>query len=227
MDNWLFDAYGLLGTIFGFSWTLATLPTIPLQKTLPDIGEVYYHHGNTVSFFEARQIGDEQLRSHTGATLGHKRWRMNGSYKFYLVPSLANTLDKGLEKEQQSYVQSIKGDTDIINEIFPQWNNPTLDTIVTMATDHFMGIKYQAIINNQLLSTLAPSKTPILVTSRQRFSQLIHHEDAYKLNAQRNMTFIELENVLHNSLAKNVNQNEAVIQALLRYKESTHEISLS
>ncbi|BBG58765.1 lipase family protein [Providencia rustigianii] len=227
MDNWLFDAYGLLGTIFGFSWTLATLPTIPLQKTLPDIGEVYYHHGNTVSFFEARQIGDEQLRSHTGATLGHKRWRMNGSYKFYLVPSLANTLDKGLEKEQQSYVQSIKGDTDIINEIFPQWNNPTLDTIVTMATDHFMGIKYQAIINNQLLSALAPLKTPILVTSRQRFSQLIHHEDAYKLNAQRNMTFIELENVLHNSLAKNVNQNEAVIQALLRYKESTHEISLS
>ncbi|MFL3084750.1 lipase family protein, partial [Providencia stuartii] len=30
MDNWLFNLYGPLGTVFGFSWTLATLPTIPL-----------------------------------------------------------------------------------------------------------------------------------------------------------------------------------------------------
>ncbi|MFL3084749.1 lipase family protein, partial [Providencia stuartii] len=30
MDNWLFNVYDPLGTVFGFSWTLAALPTIPL-----------------------------------------------------------------------------------------------------------------------------------------------------------------------------------------------------
>nr|WP_314266562.1 PAAR domain-containing protein [uncultured Moellerella sp.] len=228
MDNWLFEIYGLLGTILGFSWTLATLPTIPLQKAFPDIGEVYYHHGNTVSFFEARQIGEDPNHpAGKGSGTVRARWRMNGNYKFYLVPSLANALDKELKKEQQAYVQSIKGDMSIINEIFPQWNNPTLDTIMTMATDHFMGSKYQAIISNQLLSVLAPTKTPTLVTSRQRFSGLIHHDDAYKLNATRNATFIELENKLHNNLAQNVNQNESLKRALLRYKESINEISVS
>ncbi|MEI9748312.1 lipase family protein [Moellerella wisconsensis] len=227
MDNWLFEAYGLLGTIFGFSWTLATLPTMPLQKVFPDIGEVYYHHGKTVSFFEARQIGEEIQYTHTGATVGKKCWRMNGAYKFYLVPSLANALERGLEKEQHAYVQSIRGNATILDEIFPQGNNPTLDTIMTMATDHFMGSKYQAIISNQLLSVLAPTKTPLQVTSRQRFDGLVHHDDAYKLNAQRNITFMALESKLHENFAQNVNQNESLKRALLRYRESVREISVS
>ncbi|OAT51005.1 uropathogenic specific protein [Providencia heimbachae ATCC 35613] len=230
MDNWLFEVYGLLGTIFGFSWTLATLPTIPLQKALPDMGEVYYHHGNTVSFFEARQIGEQKILSKGGREndfVGKKRWRMNGAYQFYLVPSLANGLNKGLEKEQHAYVQSIKGDATILDEIFPQGNNPTLDTLMTMATDHSMSKKYQAIINNQLLSVLAPTKTPTLGISRQRFGELIHHDDAYTLNAQRNITFMTLEHKLHENLAQNVNQNESLKRALLRYKESVREISVS
>ena len=228
MDNWLFEAYGLLDAIFGFSWTLATLPTIPLQKALPDIGEVYYHHGNTVSFFEARQIGEDPKHPvGNGAGTVRIRWRMNGDYKFYLVPSLANALDKGLEKEQNAYVQSIRGNGSILDEIFPQGNNPTLDTIMTMATDHFMGSKYQAIISNQLLSVLAPTKTPLQVTSRQRFEGLVDHKDAYPLNAKRNRTFIALENQLHDNFAQNVNQNESLKRALLRYKESVREISMS
>ncbi|MDX8000872.1 lipase family protein [Xenorhabdus sp. Reich] len=226
MDNWLFEVYGSLGTIFGFGWTLATLPTIPIQKYLPEIGEVYYHQGNTVSFFQARQIGHEKLRSHTGDTLGSKSWRMNGTYKFYLVPSIANSLDKGLEKEQQEYVDSLKGDKSVIDEIFPQWNNPDLDTIMTMATDHFMGSKYQAIINNQLLSLLEPTKTPKRIASRGAFDKIIHHKDAYQLNAKRNTTFMALENKLHDVFKQDVNQDELLKHALERYKEDTHEISL-
>lgn len=43
---------------------------------------------------------------------------MNGAYKFYLVPSLANALERGLEKEQHAYVQSIRGNATILDEIF-------------------------------------------------------------------------------------------------------------
>ncbi|WP_235428424.1 MULTISPECIES: hypothetical protein [Xenorhabdus] len=227
MDNWLFEAYGPLGTIFGFGWTLATMPTIPIQKHLPEIGEVYYHQGNTVSFFQARQIGEERIESKNGiGYVGKKAWRMNGTYKFYLVPSIANSLDKGLENEQQKYVNSLKGDKSVIDEIFPQWNNPDLDTIMTMATDHFMGSKYQAIINNQLLSFLEPTKTPKLIVSKGKFDELIHHQDASPLNAKRNTTFMALENKLHDIFQQDVNQDELLKHALERYKEGSNEISM-
>ncbi|MDE9465781.1 lipase family protein [Xenorhabdus bovienii] len=227
MDNWLFEAYGPLGTIFGFGWTLATLPTIPIQKSLPEIGEVYYHQGNTVSFFQARQMGEERIPSKNGIGFtGKKRWRMNGIYKFYLVPSIANSLDKGLENEQQEYVDSLKGDKSVLDEIFPQWNNPDLDTIMTTATDHFMGSQYQAIINNQLLSFLEPTKTPKLIASKKKFDELIHHQDASPLNAKRNTTFMALENNLHDIFKQDVNQNELLKHALERYKEGANEISM-
>ncbi|MGS4219420.1 lipase family protein, partial [Providencia stuartii] len=122
MDNWLFNLYGPLGTVFGFSWTLATLPTIPLQKALPDMGEVYYHHGNTVSFFEARQIGERKIPSKGGREndfVGKERWRMNGNYKFYLVPDIANKLNGQLEQDQKNYIHAIKADRTLIDEIFP------------------------------------------------------------------------------------------------------------
>lgn len=70
-----------------------------------------------------------------------------------LALSRQSLLDKGLEKEKNAYVQSIRENATILDEIFPQGNNPTLDTI----------------ISNQLLSILAPAKTPLQVTSRQRY----------------------------------------------------------
>ncbi|MDB9568606.1 lipase family protein [Providencia rettgeri] len=225
MDNWLFNLYGPLGTVFGFSWTLATLPTIPLQKAFPDMGEVYYHHGNTVSFFEARQIGeDPKYPVGDGAGTVRARWRMNGNYKFYLVPDIANKLNGQLEQEQKNYIHAIKADRTLIDEIFPKGNNPSLDTIMTMATDHSMASKYQVIMNNRLLSVLEPTKTPKLSASKQRFEELIHHKDAYPLNAQRNTTFIALENALKNEVKRSTEKNDILKQALERHKDETHEI---
>ncbi|HHR6079394.1 TPA: lipase family protein [Providencia alcalifaciens] len=224
MDNWLFEMYGPLGTVFGFTWTLATLPTIPVQKALPNIGEVYFHHGNTVSFFEARQIGEEQQYTHTGATVGKKRWRMNGHYKFYVVPDIAKKLNRQLEQNQKNYTDEIKIDPSLIDDVFPKGNNPTLDTIMTMATDHSMATKYQVIMNNRLLSVLEPTKTPKLTLSKQKFETLIHHKDASPLNAQRNTTFMALEDTLKQDTKQSIEKNEVLAQALIRYKDETHEI---
>ncbi|RMA02509.1 lipase family protein, partial [Providencia stuartii] len=68
--------------------------------------------------------------------VGKERWRMNGNYKFYLVPDIANKLNGQLEQEQKNYIHAIKADRTLIDEIFPKGNNPSLDTIMTMATDH-------------------------------------------------------------------------------------------
>ncbi|EPQ5228468.1 lipase family protein [Providencia stuartii] len=227
MDSWLFEIGGGLGTTLGVLWTVATLPTVPLQKSLPDFGEVYSHQGNPVSLFKARQIGEEIQYTHTGVTVGKKRWRMNGEYKFYLVPNIANVLNNKLQKEQTGLVQSLGIDKQRLDDTFPQRNNPNLDTIITMPLDHFMGSQYQAIINNQLLFTVSPEKTPKHVASKQRFEALTHHQDAYKLNAERNTTFISLESKLTKGVTQQINQNSRLKDALERYKEETHELPVS
>ncbi|BBV05401.1 MULTISPECIES: lipase family protein [Providencia] len=227
MDSWLFEIGGGLGTTLGVLWTVATLPTVPLQKSLPDFGEVYSHQGNPVSLFKARQIGEEIQYTHTGVTVGKKRWRMNGEYKFYLVPNIANVLNDKLQKEQTGLVQSLGIDKQRLDDTFPQRNNPNLDTIITMPLDHFMGSQYQAIINNQLLFTVSPEKTPKHVASKQRFEALTHHQDAYKLNAERNTTFISLESKLTKGVTQQINQNSRLKDALERYKEETHELPVS
>jgi len=227
MDSWLFEIGGGLGTTLGVLWTVATLPTVPLQKSLPDFGEVYSHQGHPVSLFKARQIGEEIQYTHTGATVGKKRWRMNGDYKFYLVPNIANVLNNKLQKEQTGLVQSLGIDKQRLDDTFPQRNNPNLDTIITMPLDHFMGSQYQAIINNQLLFAVSPEKTPKHVASKQRFEALTHHQDAYKLNAERNTTFIALESKLTKSVTQHINQNSRLKDALERYKEETNELPVS
>lgn len=227
MDSWLFEIGGGLGTTLGVLWTVATLPTVPLQKSLPDFGEVYSHQGNPVSLFKARQIGEEIQYTHTGATVGKKRWRMNGNYKFYLVPNITSKLNEKLQKEQTELVQSLGIDKQRLDDTFPQRNNPNLDTIITMPLDHFMGSQYQAIINNQLLFTVSPEKTPKHVASKQRFEALTHHQDAYKLNAERNTTFMALESKLTKGVTQQINQNSRLKDALERYKEETHELPVS
>ncbi|MEY0000401.1 lipase family protein [Providencia vermicola] len=224
MDSWLFEIGGGLGTTLGVLWTVATLPTVPLQKSLPDFGEVYAHQGNPVSLFKARQIGEEIQYTHTGATVGKKRWRMNGDYKFYLVPNIANALNNELQKEQTELVQSLGIDKHRLDDVFPQLNNPNIDTLGTQPLDHLMAKKYQPIINNQLLSIIAQEKTPKRLASKQRFETLIHHQDAYKLNAERNTTFIALENKLTQSVKQKISQTPHLNNALERYKEETHEL---
>ncbi|MBD2825629.1 lipase family protein [Xenorhabdus szentirmaii] len=226
MDNWLFDVFGPLGPVFGFVWTLGTLPSIPIQKSLPEMGEVYYHQGNTVSFFKAKQVGQAEVpcRNDIGSC-GKMGWTMYNTYKFYLVPSIANSLDEWLKNEQQEYMDSFKGDKSVIDKIFPKGNNPNLDTVITRFTDHSM-VKYQAIINNQLLSLLAPTRTSKRIASKEAFYETMHHKDAYPPSAKRNTTLMALENKLHDIFKQDVDQDELLKNALERYKEITHEIAM-
>lgn len=225
MDSWLFETYGMLGSVLGVMWTITTLPTVPLQKSLPDFGEVYCHQGNPVSFFKARQIGEQKLFSHTGASLGQKRWRMNGTHQFYLVPSLLDMLNDNLLQEQQGLIQALGTDKAILDEVFPQRNTPKLDTILTMPLDHFMGAQYQSIISNHLLSLLAPYKSPKRVISRDSFNQLINHADAYALNAKRNKTFMGLDDMLEYYFNQEVERDTLLQQSLERFEEDSHEIN--
>lgn len=230
MDSWLFDVGGSLGTILGGLWTSFTMSTIPLQKSLPDFGEVYCHHGHPVSFFRARQIGEEKIPSKSGREndfTGTKRWRMNGEYQFYLFPEIQASINKDLQNEQAELMRLSEADKRMLEDVFRPLNNPRLDTLITMPLDHFMGSQYQVIINNRLLNMLAPEKTPVLNVAKQRFETLINHHDAYPLNAKRNTTFIALEDSLKYAVTQDINKNTLLKQAIERYKEDTYEITVS
>ncbi|SUC46780.1 Uncharacterised protein [Providencia stuartii] len=64
--------------------------------------------------------------------------------------------------------------------------------------------------SNWLWYVLYPTKTPKLTASKQQFEELIHHEDAYPLNAQRNIIFMVLENVFKDAFEQNTVQDGAL-----------------
>ncbi|KKY64757.1 triacylglycerol lipase [Morganella morganii] len=222
MDNWFFELWGPFGVILGMAWTIATSPTLPIQKSLPELGEVFWHHGKTVSFFQARQIGEAYLPAGKGAAMTRARWRFNSGYKFYLVPDIRKDLDEKLRQQQEYLISTI--DKNVLEDIFPQHTNPNLDSVMFSFLDHSMVSNYMSLISNQVLRQLNENNTPYAKRKRNDFISKIDHSDAYPPNVERNNTFIHLESVL-GELFKHQHSNAVSQTALTRFTEKAHEFT--
>lgn len=222
MDNWFFELFGPLGSILGSVWILGTSPTVPLQKMLPDFGEVYWHHGETVSFFQARQIGEAYLPVGKGSATARARWRFDSKYKFYLVPSIRSDVNDDLKHRQEHLISTI--DRNILNDVFPRHNNPDIDSIFTDPSDHSMITQYLSLISNQVLKLVDKKKTPVSVKQKAEFIRRTYQDDAYMPNVERNNTFIKLENILEDVFTEQ-HKNTDSQAALTRFAEKTHEFT--
>lgn len=222
MDNWFFELWGPFGAILGTAWTIATAPTLPVQKMLPDLGEAFWHHGKTVSFFQARQIGEAYMPAGNGSALTRARWRFDSGYKFYLVPDIRKDLDEDLRQQQEYLISTV--DKTVLEKIFPQHTNPDLDSVVFSFLDHSMVSNYMSLISNQVLRQLDENNTPYAKRKRDDFISKIDHSDAYPPNVARNNTFIHLESVL-GELFKHQHSNAVSQTALTRFTEKAHEFT--
>lgn len=222
MDNWFFELWGPFGAILGTAWTIATAPTLPVQKMLPDLGEAFWHHGKTVSFFQARQIGEADMPAGKGSALTRARWRFDSGYKFYLVPDIRKDLDEDLRQQQEFLISTV--DKSVLEKIFPQHTNPDLDSVVFSFLDHSMVSNYMSLISNQVLKQLDENNTPYSKRKRDDFISKIDYSDAYPPNVARNNTFIHLESVLA-ELFKYQHSNAVSQIALTRFTEKAHEFT--
>ena len=221
MDSWLFEAWGWFGIALGTAWTIASAPTLPVQKALPDFGEVYWHHGQPVAFFEARQIGEDRAHpAGKGNSTVKARWRFDSGFKFYLVPGIREDLSDTL-KEQQEYLIS-SADKNVLGETFPQYTNPALDTVGMSFAAHSMSDQYMRIISNQMIRQINEKNTPEQNRKRTDFISRIDRADAYPPNVARNNTFLHMESVL-GELFRYQHSNNSSKTALIWFEENTRE----
>lgn len=221
LDNYLYDIYGPIGTILGFTWSLAQLATSPLFK----YEDPFCHHGETATFYRTAQHCGERGSSYAayqskdglGApyynTIAH---RLQKEAKLYLVPSLSEEADQQVKDDQQRFNKSLS--TDTRTRFFPPHGNAKPGRLIGIG-NHFMS-QYQPYLHNQLLESIRPEREPLLERQivRQQFEQQMKDysaripEDEYA----RNRAFLDLQNQLSQALHATW-QSEGGTQALRRF----------
>ena len=220
MDNYLYDLYGPLGGLLGFSWSVAQL-TVSNVATL---GDPFAHHGEVVVFLKAAQHIQEKgsrfpaYRSKEG--LGAPYYttvsrRLPERAKLFLVPSLSQEDNQSAEKGQATFTRSLTIASR--DQYFPRYGNLKKGRVIK-GFDHFMSSRYQPYLHNQLLESISPERMQHRKAVRDKFeSQLIkHQEDIHPAELDRSRAFIELHNLLGGALSVTRGM-EGGTQALQRF----------
>jgi len=221
LDNYLYDLYGPLGTLLGFTWSLAQLAISPLFK----YDDPFCHHGETATFYRTAQHSGERGSSYAayqskdglGAPYHNTiAYRLSKEAKLFLVPSLSEEANHQLKDNQQRFNQSLRADTR--TRFFPPHGNAKPGRVIGIG-NHFM-MQYQPYLHNQLMESIRPQRDPLLErqTVRQRFEQQMKDysvripEDEYV----RNRAFLDLQNQLSQALHV-TRQVEGGSEALQRF----------
>ncbi|MCY1402459.1 Lipase (class 3) [compost metagenome] len=219
LDNHLYNLYGPIGTLMGFSWSLRQAAVSTLFKH----GDPFSHHGEIAMFYRAEQHLEEQrtpypaYRNPQGAPYTTTiAWQLQEKAKLYLVPSLSRDDDQQAEQAQERLNTSLSAASR--DRFFPPYGNPKVSGMLGIG-DHFMS-QYQPYIHNQLLESINPAREPLLErqVQRQKFEQQL--EEYYgRMPAdeqERNLVFLELQKLLDQAL-HSTRQSEGGAEALQRF----------
>ena len=205
LDNYLYKIYGPLGTLLGFTWSLAQLTASGVLKH----GDPYCHHGDVAMFHRTAQHVQKRgsdnpaYRSRDGLGAPYHTVitrRLPIRTKLYLVPSLGPEADEQAKSTQVRMMRSLTAQQR--ESYFPRYGNPKKGGVLGIG-NHFMG-EYQPYMHNQLLESLNPARDPLLDRQQQRkkfMDQLNeHHLDIPEEERQRNQAFLELQQLLGQAL---------------------------
>ncbi|MDX5627137.1 MULTISPECIES: lipase family protein [unclassified Brenneria] len=173
LDNYLYDKLGPLGILLGFR---KTINQIIIQASGYKYGNPFWHHGKVVLFFKVEQSVVKTRKRPVpwvgaGITIGDNIniiYKQIETYKFYLVPSINDSMACSMEKEQERFIQCL--DKADLEKHFPNNTNPDLDSFTNFA-NHSMTHKYMPFINNQLLELVDPERSLDRVRKRKNFAK--------------------------------------------------------
>ncbi|WP_145582072.1 lipase family protein [Yersinia vastinensis] len=241
LDNTFYQKWGPLGDKLGFDWSVTTLSGLGVSAAqavwqsagVQEKKDPYWHHGNTVIFFQAQQYVMKARPQNVPWIGGGGRdnpapgviySRSTVAVKLFLVPSLNDECLQATGEHQAKFIQCL--DTPSLEKTFPRNTNPSLDSIFSNPFSHSMAHRYLPYIHNQVLE-LANSALPLnRKEAREQFSQIVEKGASsghYNQNEiQRNREFIALQNML--PVALNLTRTEEVGKnALLRFADITEE----
>ncbi|AYA09776.1 MULTISPECIES: lipase family protein [Rahnella] len=240
VDNIFYEKWGPLGDKLGFDWSVTTLTglgvavrDLAFQSTgISDKKDPYWHHGNTVIFFQAQQCVMQSRHQNVPWIGGggsdnpapgvvstcHKQ-----SVKLFLVPSLNEECLNATGEHQAKFIGCL--DTVNLRKTFPRNTNPELDGLLSNPSSHSMAHRYLPYIHNQVLELANPDLEMDRKEKRAEFRQEIEATAKGSANqdeVQRNQEFIALQDMLPVALTRTRSEDVGK-NALLRFAAVTEE----
>ncbi|MCX8963300.1 lipase family protein [Erwinia psidii] len=231
LDNAFYKTWGPLGTKLGFDWSLTTAAGFSVavrdltyqSAGLTEKKDPYWHHGNTVIFFQAQQCAMRAASPYQKSLVdGQAYTRHFVAIKLYVVPSLNEECLKSTGKHQAAFIECL--DPASLKKTFPQNTNPTLNGIGTDPRSHSMAHRYLPYIHNQVLELADPAQDMSRKVMRERFRDEVE-KSAPGSNSNevgRNREFLALQDMLSVALSR-TRAEETGKNALLRFAEVTDE----
>lgn len=240
LDNVFYEKWGALGDKLGFDWSITTAAGLGVAMrdlTFQSVGftekkDPYWHHGNTVIFFQAQQCVMKRRSQNMpwiggggndNPAPGIVSYCNKLSVKLFLVPSLNDECLNASGNHQAKFIQCL--DRVSLKSTFPMNTNPSLDGLISNPFSHSMAHRYLPYIHNQVLELANPDLTMNRKERRAQFSQEIEAGATAHGNQdeiQRNRQFVTLQNMLPVTLNR-TRSMETGQNALKRFAAVTEE----
>ncbi|VVO40515.1 lipase family protein [Pseudomonas fluorescens] len=219
LDNYLYDLYGPMGSLVGFSWSVRQAALSTLFK----YDDPFSHHGEIALLFRAEQHTEQPgtqypaYRNPQGVPYRSIITRqLQEKARLYLVPSLSEADDRQAEQAQERLNTSLNAESRA--RFFPRFGNPEVGRMLGVG-DHFMS-EYQPYIHNQLLESIDPARDPLLERQvlRRKFEQQMkdHYGSIPPDEFARNRVFLELQKLINQTLHV-TQETEGGAEALQRF----------
>jgi hypothetical protein len=203
LDNYLYDAYGPVGLLAGFSWSLRQAVSSAVFKHEGP----FSHHGEIAMFFRAEQHQQQEITPYPAyrkpdgtpyrSTIAYE---LPEKAKLYLVPSLSEDGDQQVEQATQCLNTSLNAESRA--RFFPRYSNPATGRMLRIG-DHFMS-QYQPYIHNQLLESIDAERDPLLErqVQRRKFEQQLkdYYGSIHEEELARNRVFLDLQRLVDHAL---------------------------
>jgi hypothetical protein len=233
VDNLFYQKLGPLGSKLGFNWLAVSVAGLPVSLWQKDMElqlgielkkDPYWHHGNTVIFFQAQQ-GSMKLTGPGQKSLydGQMYTPHYAHVKLFLVPSLNDECLKSTGEHQAAFIQCLNPAS--LENAFPKNTNPALDGLVSNPFSHSMAHRYLPYIHNQVLELADPELPMSRKEIRERFKEEVDKgasQNANEDEVKRNREFLALQDML--PIALQLTQSEETGKnSLIRFAAVTEE----
>ena len=232
MDNLFYQKLGPLGSRLGFNWLAVSVAGLPVSLWQKDMElqlgiqlkkDPYWHHGNTVIFFQAQQCSMKLTGpNQKSLTDGQIYAPHYVAVKLFLVPSLNDECLKSTGEHQAAFIQCLNPAS--LEKAFPKNTNPALDGLATDPRSHSMAHRYLPYIHNQVLELANPGLPMTRKEMREKFKEELEEASgrANQDELKRNREFLALEDMLPVALRR-TQAEETGKNALSRFATSTEE----
>lgn len=233
VDNLFYQKLGPLGSRLGFNWLAVSVAGLPVSLWQKDMElqlgielkkDPYWHHGNTVIFFQAQQ-GSMKLTGPGQKSLvdGQMYTPHYAHVKLFLVPALNDECLKSTGEHQAAFIQCLNPAS--LEKVFPKNTNPALDGLVSNPLSHSMAHRYLPYIHNQVLELADPELPMSRKEMRERFKEEVDKgasQNANEDEVKRNREFLALQDMLPIALQRTQSE-ETGKNSLIRFAAATEE----